>query len=192
MALRTKVKVGNITNLSDARYCAGMGVEWLGFNPTATDRKTFKEITDWITGPTMVMELSPDDTIQHIAHFPVQMVTLSLSHLARLSDFDAYSIMLRLSLADYQTNWAQLAELKKQITWLHLDSGLTSEEQDHVWLEKAASNHHVMIGYDVNSNSIDARWRNAEAINLTATRELKPGLKDFTELADILEKLEID
>ncbi len=31
MALKTIVKVGNITNLSDARYCAVMGVDMLGF-----------------------------------------------------------------------------------------------------------------------------------------------------------------
>ena len=29
MPLKTFVKVGNITNLSDARYCAGMGVDML-------------------------------------------------------------------------------------------------------------------------------------------------------------------
>ena len=32
MSLQTFVKVGEITNLSDARYCAGMGVDLLGFN----------------------------------------------------------------------------------------------------------------------------------------------------------------
>jgi phosphoribosylanthranilate isomerase len=31
MALKCFVKVGNVTNLSDARYCAGMGVDLLGF-----------------------------------------------------------------------------------------------------------------------------------------------------------------
>jgi phosphoribosylanthranilate isomerase len=30
--LTKTVKISNVTNLSDARYCAGMGVEMLGFS----------------------------------------------------------------------------------------------------------------------------------------------------------------
>lgn len=32
MALKTFVKISGVNNLSDARYCAGMGVNQLGFN----------------------------------------------------------------------------------------------------------------------------------------------------------------
>jgi phosphoribosylanthranilate isomerase len=53
MALKTKVKAGNITNLSDARYCAGMGVDWLGFPADVVNPDTFKEITNWVTSLNM-------------------------------------------------------------------------------------------------------------------------------------------
>ena len=58
MSLKTFVKVGNITNLTDARYCAGMGVNQLGFNvedPNFTVEK-FKEITGWLEGIEYVAE----------------------------------------------------------------------------------------------------------------------------------------
>ena len=32
MGLRTSVIVNGVNNLSDARYCAGMGVDVIGFN----------------------------------------------------------------------------------------------------------------------------------------------------------------
>ena len=48
MALKTFVKISGVNNLSDARYCAGMGVNQLGFNiedkhPNYTDPQSFKE-----------------------------------------------------------------------------------------------------------------------------------------------------
>src|SRR5262245_4914546 len=62
MPLKTIVKVGNITNLSDARYCSGMGVEMLGFQaiesrPNHITPKLFQEIRRWIPGPKVVAEV---------------------------------------------------------------------------------------------------------------------------------------
>ncbi|HYG20089.1 MAG TPA: hypothetical protein VD816_14225, partial [Ohtaekwangia sp.] len=62
MPLKTLVKVGSITNLSDARYCAGMGVNLLGFRvlegqENYINPKTFQEIRGWVTGPAIVAEI---------------------------------------------------------------------------------------------------------------------------------------
>ena len=63
MSLKTEVKVGNISNLSDARYCAGMGVQYLGFSMDSNsehyvDQNTLKTIKEWIVGPKIVGEFS--------------------------------------------------------------------------------------------------------------------------------------
>ena len=42
--LKTQVKVSSITNLSDARYCAGMGVDLLGFPIQEISLEKFTEI----------------------------------------------------------------------------------------------------------------------------------------------------
>jgi len=65
MALRAPVYAGNITNLSDARYFAGMGVQWLGFqiDPNQTsylNPQKFREIVGWVTGPALVLEPQPN------------------------------------------------------------------------------------------------------------------------------------
>src|SRR5690606_31205998 len=61
MALKTFVKISEVNNLSDARYCAGMGVNLIGFsldptNPKAVTPEQFSEITGWISGVKLVGE----------------------------------------------------------------------------------------------------------------------------------------
>lgn len=62
MPLSKFVKVGNISNLSDARFCAGMGVDMLGFRVVEGQEhyiapQAFQEIRGWISGPGIVAEI---------------------------------------------------------------------------------------------------------------------------------------
>src|SRR5690606_27876233 len=74
MMLKTQVKVGNISNLSDARYCAGMGVDMLGFAviPGQEDyvpEPLYQDLRGWISGPAIVAELygiTPEMNLQAI------------------------------------------------------------------------------------------------------------------------------
>lgn len=62
MPLKTTVKVSHISNLSDARYCSGMGVEMLGFQVIPGREhymppERFREIRGWISGPGIIAEI---------------------------------------------------------------------------------------------------------------------------------------
>ena len=62
MPLKTLVKVSHLSNLSDARYCAGMGVEMLGFHVIEGSEyymapQVFQDIRGWISGPRIIAEL---------------------------------------------------------------------------------------------------------------------------------------
>ena len=62
MPLKTIVKVSHISNLSDARYCAGMGVEILGFQvipglDNYIAPEVYQDIRGWISGPRISAEL---------------------------------------------------------------------------------------------------------------------------------------
>ena len=59
--LKTQVKVSSITNLSDARYCAGMGVDLLGFAIQEISLEKFTEIRNWLAGVEIVGEFSTHD-----------------------------------------------------------------------------------------------------------------------------------
>ena len=63
MALITKVKAGSVSSLSDARYFAAMGVDWLGFdvNPNSesfVSPELYNNIAGWVAGPKRVIEIS--------------------------------------------------------------------------------------------------------------------------------------
>ena len=52
----TKLKICGITSLADARYCAGAGVDYLGFiqyknSPRYVEPAQAKEIIGWLYGP---------------------------------------------------------------------------------------------------------------------------------------------
>src|SRR5690606_25401129 len=62
------VKINKVNNLSDARYCAGMGVDLMGFclDPTNEDvvsPEKFAEITGWISGVRLVGEFYESSTV---------------------------------------------------------------------------------------------------------------------------------
>ena len=64
--LATLVKISNVTNLSDARYCAGMGVDMLGFSmdefsPDYVDPSRFTAIRNWVVGVQIVGETTETD-----------------------------------------------------------------------------------------------------------------------------------
>jgi len=61
MTRKPIVYVNKIDNLSDARYCAGMGVDYLGISiePESIDYvspEKFKEIERWVSGPKWVIQ----------------------------------------------------------------------------------------------------------------------------------------
>ena len=67
--LKTKVKVSKVTNLSEARYCAGMGVDFLSFPVSSVDPKTYQEITGWVAGPLFGVEIDSNPYEQYPADF---------------------------------------------------------------------------------------------------------------------------
>lgn len=59
--LKAKIKISQITNLTDARYFAAWGVDYLGFDinpdsPFFISPPLVKEIADWIEGPKIILE----------------------------------------------------------------------------------------------------------------------------------------
>jgi phosphoribosylanthranilate isomerase len=69
MKLKTKVMVSHITSLSEARYCAGMGVDFLGFPfwyDYKDDFKQFIDISTWISGPSFVIECLGKDNLDRV------------------------------------------------------------------------------------------------------------------------------
>lgn len=193
MALKTFVKINSINNLSDARYCAGMGVDVMGFNidqesPGYVTKETFDEISGWVSGPEMALELggSTEGTEEYNASY---IETLSSSdHITEITN-SKKNLILKTTLA--QVN----SVIGHDFDFLHLysDSDLLSPEEIEE-IKNLSERFKVILGFGLNADNIELilNKTGVHGIAITAGEEIRPGYKDFDELADILEVLELD
>ncbi len=188
--LKTKVKAGNITNLSDARYCAGMGVDWLGFPAESVDTKTFTEITGWVTGPEFVLEINTGEIPATIAGYPASVLQISYRQLKFNQMLANYSLIVALPIEAWAEAKQKLVESKSQIqnvlVTLSGDKALDLSVLNEVTAFGA-----VLINLEACPYSLtEILGFGVAGVNIAGNQELKPGLKDYTELAEVLEQLE--
>ncbi len=195
MALRTFVRVNGINNLSDARYCAGMEVNELGFNIEAnhsnyTDPAKFKELSEWLSGVEFVGEICQTDTnieetIEGYALNAIQIENLGQIEAAFKTGLQVSFIANNISEA--KEAWA-LSGQKLAYVLLGVGNFKSSD------IQALALEIPVLLndGFDDTSLLPLLESCGAKGIVLEGGNEIRPGYKDFDELADILELLEID
>jgi phosphoribosylanthranilate isomerase len=189
MPLSRFVKVGSISNLSDARFCAGMGVDMLGFRALeGSDHyiapQAFQEIRGWISGPGIVAEVygvrDTGSLAAIIENYRPDYLELSWDELAFATHTD-----LPLILAIAPGDVARIAghPLQDRITRLLIPDfdGQTAIDTTLPVLAGVATQ-------DV-SKVLDNNFPEY-GLALNGSPEIRPGLKNFDELADVLEKLD--
>jgi phosphoribosylanthranilate isomerase len=190
MPLKTVVKVGNISNLSDARYCAGMGVDMLGFRvlegqENYISAKLFQEIRGWVSGPKVVAEIygivSPQQLATIIADYAPDYFELSLAEYKKLHT--ALTLPALVSITGIEARQAGLPT--ENIAYFVIQD---DEEIDVNSVALAAPallkiNNTLKLQEKIAAPSI-------AGVALSGTPEIRPGFKDFNELADILEVLD--
>lgn len=180
MSLKAKVKVGHITNLSEARYCAGMGVDLLGF-PVGSDGlkpEQYKQMIEWVAGPEFVLEAH---------HSP------SLDLTGITDNYPGHYI----EIGSHQLEWLKNKDLNfilaiKPGEWVNLYGDLTSYENlKFVELLNGSKSDATAIKafFPVLLNDVDLALSLNTGIALIGSDEEKPGIKDY-QIADILESLE--
>ena len=190
--LKTKVKAGNITNLSDARYCAGMGVDWLGFPIGVIDPKKFTEITSWVSGPQFVLELGAGEIPETATHYPVSILQIALEQLNESKSLTNRSFIVTLPLADWHEHKFELINDKDRILGLLITIG-HSQSTDHASFKEIAEHFEVLVNLDSCPYSLNEILDFTIAgVNVSGNQELRPGLKDYKDLAVVLEQLECD
>jgi len=184
MPLKTLVKAGNITNLSDARYFAGMGVDLLGFSvvegtPHYMEPKLYQEIRGWVTGPSMVAEIyglhRKEDLERILEEYKPDYVELSPAEL-KLFDTLPLSFILRVDQGDVPTH----TSLQPTYLLQRHDAAVDSPYPSLLSIETKE---------DLELAMLDPIMK---GIALNGSAEIRPGLKDFDALAAILEELDAD
>ena len=194
MSLKTKVKVGKITNLSDARYCAGMGVDFLGFQIGTThgiDPRKYKEITEWVAGPRFVLEWQGSDIEifeKAIQDYNADFIELSVMQLDLMTKFDM-PVFLSLTPSEWASNKASMLNYKLRISHLLIKS--YSHTTPVQLIAEMKSEFPVLVNVAESKVTLEELLKlPIDGISLEGSEESKPGLKDYSHLSDILESLE--
>jgi phosphoribosylanthranilate isomerase len=195
--LKTQVKVSSIANLSDARYCAGMGVEWLGFPLQEITLERFTEIRNWLAGVQIVGEFTKataDQVREAVTTYQPDVIEVDSSvSLVAIQSIDVSKI-LRVNI-DTDNLPAIFAASAPYVSHFLLvgdsaDSLIGMEASVEIW----AAQYPIIVGLDIPEDDLD-EWveqSSIQGIGLVAGEEDRPGFRDFTDLMTILEKLETE
>ncbi|UZD23800.1 phosphoribosylanthranilate isomerase [Algoriphagus halophytocola] len=203
MALKTFVKISGITNLSDARYCAGMYVDLLGFSLEKENEKfispeEYSEITGWVSGLEFVGEFetyTSEQILEVVKAYPT-VKWIEHDRLEALEDLEGkgFGLLYKMGLEEVRQIENEVAErLSSMGVIFHLTS-LHEEltEIDFEAIRELTAHCKVILDAGITAENVNQLIEDLGlyGISLTGGDEIKPGLKDFDELADILEALE--
>ncbi|MBG8554716.1 phosphoribosylanthranilate isomerase [Hymenobacter guriensis] len=206
MSLITSVLVRGINNLSDARYCAGMGADYLTFRldpalPGFLEPAVVQELSGWVAGVQLVGEfhsLPIDDINALVAQCGLHYVLL---HRARPAHELARLACPALQLAhwipdmlpeDVDLRFRQLVANTEGIVLPDVPPApLTGVQLAH--LSEQARSYPVWLAAGF-AEGITLRQLlqqvQVAGIVLEGGHEIKPGLRDFDEMEKVFEALE--
>lgn len=202
----TLVKVSAITHLSDARYCAGMGVELLGFcidesSENYVSPKKFAELRSWISGSKFVAETQQNDPITiktALANYEVDFLQIDSPELLTLLDAElSIPLLLRVDCDahSYDSLHEIIASADGLADYVLLESA-TDQSLSEEWLtciERLSVDYPILVGFGLRSPEIALDLLDQlpiEGIALHGSAEIRPGYKDYGTLMDILEALD--
>ncbi|WP_221390586.1 hypothetical protein [Dyadobacter sp. NIV53] len=205
MLTRT-VKISNVTNLSDARYCAGMGVEMLGFSidedsPNYISPKKFDDICSWLAGVNLVAETAqtdPENIITALSQYAVHSVQVESSGLLNYLHSELnLPLILRVSVDTYEANEISsiLSRYEGDVSHFLLESDNNAQLSDE-WIQvlgSLANEYPILVGFGLDDEYSVTALTNlfpSIGIALRGSEEIRPGYKDFGSMMDILEALE--
>ena len=193
MALKTFVKVSGINNLSDARYCAGMEVNQLGFeveegSDNYVDPQSFNEIKGWLSGVEFVGEINNAEA--------------NISGIIAGYELDAVQVKSINQITAAQKTGLKVVFFATDLASAHEVADKHAEHVDYILLEQEISPKDLadltskapvvlLAGFDA-ENVVTVAESSIKGISIRGGQEIRPGYKDFDEMADILEALEID
>lgn len=205
MALITSVIVNSVNNLSDARYCAGMGVDMIGFCLDDTQAKyvspqEIKEMAGWIAGVKLVGEFKKTD-IEQINELAdtcnLDYVQLDKQYLIDEIQQINRPVIQRARFTKDTIESELIEEMhlyKDHVAYflIYSDDYQTIDDTNTRFLQDLAHEFKILIGFGINKENVIQVVQDIRpaGIGLQGGQEIKPGLKDFDALQEIFEELE--
>jgi len=176
--LKTRVIADNVLNLTDARYFAALGVDYLIFNLSKIGKDSIVEIVEWVEGVELLLgvdeELNPQLLEFILKISPAGFVSESHGLLTAIKDQLPEKIYFLRS--------------SNQNTETHFDLMISEEELSH--LSRSYPDQKVFarttdVLLALSSEDIDG-------IVVEGEQEEKIGFKNFDKLDELFEKLLIE
>ena len=202
-----QIKASQITNLTDARYFAAWGVEWLGFGlepgqDHVVAPAQMAAIKEWVEGPKMVGEFSGLDV--DLIRQSVDLLGLDAVEVSRFANLSALQlsipIIMDIVMEAHLEPEALIDLLKTNETaeYFILDFEKNAsinnfrEKFPVSWLSGLAKQFPVFIRTGLDTYSLEEITQEIKplGISLAGGEEEKVGLKSFDELDQIFEALE--
>lgn len=201
MSFLTNIKLGNITNLSDARYGAAAGATYIGFcfDPSSENYITplkAKEIIDWVTGSSVVAEFG-DQTIDEIRDIS-ELLNIDVIEVNNrilpdelLGLGKAIIKKVDISKFDVQQLQTEIDAYKQVADAFHLYASEGSVGFDKDQLVKLCGEEKIIWGLELGlDTALDIiNTYKPFAIQVSGGQEEKAGVKDFDELNDLFDLL---
>jgi phosphoribosylanthranilate isomerase len=189
MALKTNVYISDVTNLTEARYYAGMGVSIIGFNAnhgssSFASVQQFDAITSWLSGIQTAWQWhsapSPE-LVELLSSSPSDLIEICTVPLPDQWQFITKPVLIRTSSIEELQAIASLPpNTVSGIVWEGEPSLLTPLSSDLL----------LFIQTQPPFDQLDSILEQQIGISLNGIPESRPGWNDFDQLADLLESLE--
>lgn len=214
MALKTCVKAGSITNLSDARYFSALGVEWIGFTfeqdlPKAIAPDTVYEMLEWIYGPTITGEFhsKPMREVNHLVDYlSLQALQLGPAYTQQHCYEATVPVIKELQISKQTTadsiadefahfygsaSYFLLNGRNNGIDWEQLQNGSPISTDQ---LRELCQQFFIVLDVNLSAATVLDVLEEVQpaGINLIGGEETEVGVKTFDDLDAVMEKLEIE
>ena len=210
MHLKTNVKFGGVRNLSDARYAASIGVNFVGFDFDSHDDLTLsttdaKEMMGWLEGPTLVGEFGNKDA----SEIHSVMEALDLKYLQfndyypeLQSEFSNCCIIQNIILKPGDTESTLISQIdaaQKSTNYFMLSfndedaqGAFFQERHSELVLLDLCRDYPVFLNFHFNTTNLELILTkyNPFGINFRGSNEESIGLKDFEDINELLPLLE--
>ncbi|MFN4082755.1 MAG: hypothetical protein ACK4K9_03920 [Bacteroidia bacterium] len=194
---KTRIKLGSINNLSDARWAAAGNIDFIGFcfdgsSPNFIPPVKAQEIIEWTSGIGVVAEFGPNNTEQEILDITellnADMVEISSTTNPQIISKLQIPVLVNINISDLN----ELDIEKKMAEFGNAKAYLFSASNNNYdcnVLVNICQKHPVIWGLPTDKSSIKNILNsfNLYGVNLFAGNEEKTGIKDFDELADMVD-----
>lgn len=195
------IKVSGVTSLHEARYCAGMGVDMVGFPLDSQQEghmsaQTFEEIAGWLAGVQYVGELGPLANTDLTAY---ELDFLETDSTDVLNELQRYNIpcILRCQFESFHDQGQLLAFLNlyaDQVAYFLIEAEGGLADNYFSILKSITTQFPILIGFGITASNVNRVIDEIKpkGLALKGSQEIKTGLNDFDQLGDILEAIDTD